>query len=414
MIRIIISLILILIIVNCYKKGRFLSSTTLYCGCYFLIFIFYPICNTEEIYKNSDIIDLYALAGIIAFVIGSSLIKDKSNIPIKYDEIRIIDFSRAKKAFIIIALFSSFIFVKQVGLGRVTLVLAGELSGKQLQLGEEIGMTTYGYFIDIWIALIMAMVFTARDRKEKMISFLALCLYVVFNLLFGFTRIFTISILAMVVFHKARYLSLKKQFIFSSVGVFALMMFLVTMNFIRCFGIGQEISFEKIFDIGYIFESSDFGASYVWFDRLLNIDPPYIRLDTYLKPILYLFIPRSIWPNKPEQVSMQVLKILDPGLAATGYSTAGYTVLGEGYAMIGYVGIVVFPLIWGMVCKYLDTCYYRRKNSGYNCCIQDLYYYIFAIFVIISGQRGDWNQYLIIVFWFYMLPIRLLSKKKKC
>jgi len=177
-------------------------------------------------------------------------------------------------------------------------------------------------------------------------------------------------------------------------------------------GISVVLNIEQIFDIGYIFESSDFGASYAWFDRLLNIEPPYIRIDTYLKPVLYLFIPRSIWIDKPEQTSMQILKILDPSLASTGYSAAGFSVLGEGYAMIGYIGIVVFPYIWGVICSKMDIKYYRRLRSGFDNCTQNLYYYYYAVFVVLCGQRGDWNQYLILVIWFYMLPIHVMSKKQ--
>lgn len=40
---------------------------------------------------------------------------------------------------------------------------------------------------------------------------------------------------------------------------------------------------------------------------------------------------------------MQVLKYINPMKAASGYSTAGNSVLGEGYAILGYFGIVLFP-----------------------------------------------------------------------
>lgn len=411
MIKIIITLIIALIIRYCYKKGRFLSSTTLFCGCYVLIFVIYPLCQTKNVWKHEDTIDLYALLGIISFVIGLSLIKDRTNIPIRYKSLRVIDFHRAKNLYIIVFLISTVLFVKEVGISRITLVLAGSMTGKQLNLGEDIATTWYGYFSDILIALVMALCVFATNKKQKIFSYIALALYVTFNLIFGFTRIFVISILAMVVFHEIRNLPQQKQLFFASMGATSLFSLLVLMNFIRSLGIGQGIDWEIVLDIGYIFESSDFGASYHWFDQLLNIEPPYIRLDTYLKPILYLFIPRSIWPDKPEQTSLQILKILDPDLASTGYSTAGYSVVGEGYAMLGLLGIFIFPFLWGVVCNYFDVKYYQRKRNGYHNSISDLYYYIFAIFVILCGQRGDWNQYLIIVIWFYMIPLRLISKK---
>lgn len=411
MIKILITLIIALIIRYCYKNGRFISSTTVFCGCYVLIFVIYPLCQTENIWKHADSIDIYALLGIISFAFGLSRVKDKTNKSVRYNSIRVINFNCAKKYYIIVFLVSTVLFIKEVGISRIILVLAGSMSGKELNLGEDIATTWYGYFSDMLIALVMALCVFATNKKEKIFSYIALALYVIFNLLFGFTRIFVISILAMVVIHEIRNMPQRRQLFYATTGATALFSLLVLMNFIRCLGIGQGIDWEMVLDIGYIFESSDFSASYYWLDQLLNIEPPYIRLDTYLKPILYVFIPRTIWPDKPEQTSMQVLRILDPELASTGYSTAGYSVIGEGYAMLGYIGIVIFPFIWGMVCKYFDVKYYQRKRNGCANSISDLYYYIFAIFVILCGQRGDWNQYLIIVIWFYMLPLRLISKR---
>ena len=107
---------------------------------------------------------------------------------------------------------------------------------------------------------------------------------------------------------------------------------------------------------------------------------------------------------------MQVLKYINPMKAASGYSTAGNSVLGEGYAILGYFGIVLFPFLWGTVCGKLDKRYYRRLKSGADHCLQNICYYIFAVFIVISGQRGDWCQYMTIVIWFYMLPMYIMSK----
>lgn len=413
MLKLLTTIIGALIIWYNYKKSRFICSSTVFIACYLLIFILFPVSQTDEYYKNAEMIDIYSLLGIIAFWIGTKCIKDRSKLPITFPVYRTLYFGKIIYVYIVVFIISVVLFIKQVGFTRIYLVLAGAMTGKELALGGDLETSTYGYFTDLMIPLVLILCITAKEKKEKVLSYMALATYVAFTVVFGFTRIFTISILAMVVIFKIRYMPQRKQLLYASSGATILLFLMISMNFFRCMGIGGELTLEQLFDIGYIFESSDFGASYIWFDKLLNIEPPYIRIDTYLKPVLYLFIPRDIWPDKPEQTSMQILKILDPELASEGYSTAGYSVLGEGYAMLGYVGIVLFPLIWGIVCQKLDVAYYRRLNSGYDICIKNVYYYIFAIFIILCGQRGDWNQYLIMVFWFFYLPIYLLSKKTK-
>ena len=108
---------------------------------------------------------------------------------------------------------------------------------------------------------------------------------------------------------------------------------------------------------------------------------------------------------------MQVLKQINPGLAATGYSTAGNSVLGEGYAVFGLVGIFLAPFIWGVVCTVLDESYYNRLEEGKDQSIWTIAYLIFAVFVVISGQRGDWSQYMTIVLWFYLLPLYCIGRR---
>lgn len=413
MLKFLTTIIGLLIIKDNYHKNRFLSSVTVYIGCYLLIFVLFPL-SSDIVCKNAQIIDVYSFWGIIMYWLGTKMIKDKSNIPLYYPQYRKLHFGRVIYIYCVVFLISMFLFVKNVGISRIKLVLAGDLTGKEIALGGDVETTVYGYFSNLMIPLILILVVSAINRKQKILGYLALASYVAFTIAFGFTRIFTISALAIVVFFKVRYLPTKKQLIYSLFGAISLLFLLVSMNFFRCMGIGEIITADNLFDLGYILESSDFGASYVWFDKLLSIEPPYIRLDTYLKPILYVFIPRSIWPDKPEQTSMQILKILDPSLASTGFSTAGYSVLGEGYAMLGYIGLFLFPFIWGLLCQKFDTQYYRRLNSGYDNCIQNLFYYIFAVFIILCCQRGDWNQYLFMVIWFFYLPIYLLSKKERC
>ena len=102
--------------------------------------------------------------------------------------------------------------------------------------------------------------------------------------------------------------------------------------------------------------------------------------------------------------------MLNPALAQTGYSTAGNSVLGEGYAVFGWIGIALFPLIWGIVCTLLDRKYYFKLLTNEDKSMWVIGYYIFTAFIIISCQRGDWSQYGTIIVWLFILPLLLASK----
>lgn len=284
------------------------------------------------------------------------------------------------------------------------------MTSKQLTLGDGGIGSSFTFAIHLLVPCVLALWVTANNEKDNRRALIALLIYIVMTLLFGFTRLFLISIIAMLVIFSLRHTSIHQQVVYTAFSIVALLFAMVFLNFIRCFGLGEPISFETIFDIDYIFESTDFSSSYHWFNELLSTHIDLINPVVYLKP-LFAFIPRSIWEFKPEPLSMQVLKQINPGLAATGYSTAGNSVLGEGYAVFGLVGIFLAPFIWGVVCTVLDESYYNRLEEGKDQSIWTIAYLIFAVFVVISGQRGDWSQYMTIVLWFYLLPLYCIGRR---
>lgn len=396
------------------KRRQLISSSTIWVVCYILIFVVCPLFEHRHVFKNSDLIDIYALIGIFAFFVGNLffrqvVLKDRaSELGNNYI---FPTYQFALKCFEIISIFVLFLMLLKYGSSIFSSIISGTMTSRKIMRSAEdgsIGMLEM--FGQILVPCLLAVWFSADTPKRRVSALLCLGIYIAYSVMFSFTRIFMISVLAIILIYEIRNFTLKKQSIILSLGVSCLFIFMVSMNFIRCHGLGKEIDAKTLFDVDYMFESSDFSSSYYWFDKLLSIEPPYLSFLVYLKPFVF-FIPRSIWPDKPEQSSMQVLKILDPSLVKTGYSTAGYSVIGEGYVMLGEVGIFLFPLIWGILCGKLDDGYYRRLHAGVERCYQNVFYYIYAVFIMISAQRGDWCQYLIIVFWFYYLPLYLMSKK---
>ena len=403
--------ILIALLYN-YRRGRLVGSASVWATCYLMIFVLFPTNGIEGYtINNTSLIDLYAVIGAFMFLLG---ILWGENVKIKPHKIlnKVYHkpiFRRAFVFFIISTVLAVVVFIAQHGIGAVIGILLGSVTSKGIALGgEQAGKEEI--FIQLMLPCMLAIWVSAESHKEKFLRVICLAIFCVTHILFSFTRIFLITVLAIVLIYELRNKRRKVQMLMLSFGVLALLLLMVSMNFIRCFGLGEDISFETFLDIGYVFESTDFGMSYIWFDQLLDYGYPNISIFTWLTP-LYAFIPRSIWPSKPEPLSLQILKKIDPGLAADGYSTAGNSVLGEGYAIIGVIGIFLFPLIWGIICTYFDKRYYYRINKGIDDNIENIIYYIFAIFIMMSAQRGDWSQYMTIFIYFWIIPLLFLSKK---
>lgn len=409
MIKLITFIICLFVIHYNYKNDRFLSSASIWVFCYILIFLITPTF-TNEIYTNEDIIDIYALGGIVSFFLGLLLSRNSKGSNITLKNTVLPDYRVLCIGFIICFVISIITLEGQIG--TINSIINTNTTSKVLfsERGNE--MDAHDISVQIMLCLAFSIFISAKDKKQRLISILFVCIYIVESLMLAFTRVFLISLIGMILLYIVRNKSQAKQALYSAMGALGLLSLLIIMNFIRCFGFGSKITFGSVFNLSYMFESSDFSASYYWFDKLLSIDSPYINPLTYLKPFL-IFIPRSVWSDKPEQVSMQILKILDPALASSGYSTAGYSVLGEGYGILGYLGIFFSPFIWGIICDRLDFKYTQRLKKGVDNSLQNVSYYIFAVFVVICGQRGDWNQYMINVIWLYLFPLYVMRKLRK-
>lgn len=408
MIKIIILIIGVLNLINLYKRKKIASSSSIWIICYLLIFVIYPIYS-DDTYNNSSLIDILALIGIIIFSIGrffgKKIVFKKRNNNIK--KYMIPGFKISLLFFSLFFIISLYFLNKYIGAQGVLSILKGTLTSKKIVLNDN-NSNSITFSMHLLVPCILSMWITSKNGTQKIISAICMLVYITETILFGFTRIFLISILAIILFYEIRNLNNKKQIIVVSIVGCSLVLLLVFMNFIRSLGLSNYVSFRNYINIDYIFESTDFGASYRWFDSLLNYEPMYINPVVYLKPFL-VFIPRSIWITKPEPLSLQILREIDPFLANSGYSTAGNSVLGEGYALLGYFGMFFNCFLWGFICEKLDNRYQKRLIEGNESNLLNIYYYIFAVFIVISGQRGDWSQYMTIVLWFYFLPMYLFS-----
>jgi len=409
-------LALIVLIIN-YRRRMLMSSSSIWVVCYIMIFVVYPLYGTNEIAKNADEIDFYAIVGISMFIIGLMFAKERmkrkhiSSLAIykqRYPKFRI-----GLIFFGFFSVLTVYMFLNTYGFGAVGQILIGAITSKDIMRqshGEVVGL--YGISQQLMMPFALSVWMAANTKSESLIKLVCAAVFVIIHILFSFTRIFLITYLAIILFYELRNKTKNQQAVLLAGGGVILAIILIMMNFFRSFGLGKELDFDQLLAIDYIFESTDFGASYYWFDRLLSYGYPAISPLAWFK-FLFIFIPRSIWPTKPEQTSMQILQKVDPAMASTGYSTAGNSVLGESFAILGIIGIFVFPLIWGYICGVLDRKYNLRLQSGIENSASNIMYYLFAVFVVLSSQRGDWSQYMISFVYFWTIPLLFISHRKR-
>lgn len=411
MLKVTIFAVALLVFIHNYKRNKIISSASIWVACYIMIFVVYPVYQVER-FKYESVIDLYALGGIIVFFIGVlfgekyGLKTDANDQQIRYQGVP--DFKMAHLLFWMFFCASMIIVLSAIGPSGVLSLIQGKSTTKSFINNSAVG-GLYLLSVRLHVPCVLSMWMTAETKKENRISIIVLGIYIFESIVFSYTRIFLIAIVTIAFLFKIRNIPQKKQVSLIMVGVCGMIVAMMALNFVRVRGVHSIGDFREHVSIDYMFESTDFGASYKFFDKLLDYPSPYINPIVYLKPLL-AFIPRSIWSSKPEQISLQVLRYTSPELAASGYSSAGNSVLGEGYAIMGIVGLFLFPFIWGVLCGKLDDRYYERLHSGNDKCVRNICYYIFAVFIVISGQRGDWCQYMETCLYLYMFPVYFMSK----
>lgn len=82
--------------------------------------------------------------------------------------------------------------------------------------------------------------------------------------------------------------------------------------------------------------------------------------DTFVAT-LFFWVPRQLWPNKPDGFGTQLVPVLKPHLIGTGHSEAA-TALGEWVWNFGTVGLVFLPLFTAVL--LVTICAWRRTLNA--------------------------------------------------
>ena len=98
---------------------------------------------------------------------------------------------------------------------------------------------------------------------------------------------------------------------------------------------------------------------------------------------LLFFVPRSIWPGKPEGTGHTTIVALEQ----FGFSNVSANLAVEGYVNVGLVGVVLFAVLVGMLARRVDSFYWRRR-SCWEEKLGDILY-PFVMFMFFFLMRGD-------------------------
>ncbi|UJS28630.1 oligosaccharide repeat unit polymerase [Macrococcoides canis] len=232
---------------------------------------------------------------------------------------------------------------------------------------------------------------TKRDKNISLFIFICM---IFFGLTFTFGRrivIFPVISLFILYFIKRN----KKPKLIYIVGsvIIGIVFILPLMMSIRTFGLVNAL--PKLIEMyttnkhlldEFIAMSTDVNAEYSLAALIIAIDLRTTPL-ILLKPIL-MFIPRSIWPDKPFPLSEYLVKNLQ--LSDIEHMSIPPGIIGESYTYFGIIGIIVMGIFWGGITGIFDKgIYFIKKNNENYISIKSIMITTFGVQFITGAIRGD-------------------------
>lgn len=260
-------------------------------------------------------------------------------------------------------------------------------------------------------------IYFSNNKKEVFLNIIIaiICILCVSLFIFGRRLILypLIAIVALFIFKRNKTPSLFKL---SMLAIVAITIVLPGMMSIRTLGFQEGVkNFAKILSgdydqyLQYLSIGTDVTYSYSLAGIILASD---IRITpiTLLKPVLS-FIPRSIFPNKPQPISEAIVSHLNLDFNKGMSIPPG--IVGESYLYGGFIGVIIMFILFGLLSGCLDNYlkYLRdQKNGIYSL---NLIFIMIVSTQFISGSiRGDTatniqeSMYLFIPFLFLLIITR--------
>lgn len=192
--------------------------------------------------------------------------------------------------------------------------------------------------------------------------------------------------------------SFKKQNVFTLVFVLGLLVIFPFLNNFRTLTSDSTIKFKvdtSMFISGHFDSYQNFA---------LVVSNDIITWGRQLLGVLFFWIPRSIWPNKPIGSGAYLAEEL--GFSFTNVSCNFFA---EGYINFGFIGVILFVFLLSYITALLDGLYWNDAiNNNNKVRFIDVIYYtmIGMIFFILRGDLMSSFAYLMGMFAsFYILNL---------
>ena len=194
----------------------------------------------------------------------------------------------------------------------------------------------------------------------------------------------------------------------------------------KAFDIGMIVVFAIIFPIFQLFKWYDLNDLIKGNIEISNLINVYNNVDfdaysmlaraflymqdfsiTYGKQLfssVFFFIPRSIWSTKAIPTGQLIAEA-----QGQQFTNLSCPLIAEGYINFGYIGIIIYAVLIGILIKYLDNLYWNREK--YIITTID-FVYPFCIGLLIFLLRGAFHPVVVYTFSFFLFIIiwRLGSK----
>ena len=292
----------------------------------------------------------------------------------------------------------------------IYLIISGNTNGILNGSNEKLHFTILFYFLNIissWggVFSLLLLSFETDNKMKTYDSYFFIFMTILFNMLTTNTRYY--SIIVILGFFYIKYINNNKKYLFKFLKIsIVILFFLFIYGYIRSYSIynlNQNFFFTAL-RISNFIESLDFPITYSYYLRTIQELgkklPYFYGLSLYR--VIFMFIPRSIFPSKPLDPSITMMKYLSPRLYNIGVS-AGNGFVGESYMNFGIFGIFFFGIFFGFLIGVLEK--YFIKNWHYI----DKIIYIYIIGLLIEINRGAMSTDFIELILICLFPIGIYS-----
>ncbi|MBF7017998.1 O-antigen polymerase [Staphylococcus durrellii] len=337
-------------------------------------------------YSGYEKLNLYYFIALISFLLAN-IIFHVFKFKFKEKKLDILSIKNTSKIFNVYALLTILV-VLMTGVGVVSSGTVGSLDHHPLMKIFSASVL----FGLLYISLLRIYLSENNSQRIRYIMISLVVLLIVAILVFG-RRILIyplIAIFILMIFKKGR---APNVFLVSLIGIFTIGIILPMMMSIRTLGIKSGVAnfFEILTGnftnyVNYLAYGTDVNYSYSFAAIILSTDTR-VSILTLFKPIFSL-IPRFIWESKPQPLSEALIEQMHLPFKQGMSIPPGF--VGESYAYLGIIGVIVASVIFGIACGLADSyCLHLRKTKDGLKSVKLVMIVIIATQMIMGSIRGD-------------------------